>query len=268
MTHTQRLPPNLRTRDYVRALRRWSCACAEHEAGAVAEGVAEGEAEGEAEAEAEVEPIPVVVVESSGANLTHLRAAVAEPCRGPPKCRRRHIEFVSHRLPTMEDTTVGKGTAEFASIKAALANSPLLKNATHVTKATGRYFIPELDSELHRIARGGGGASLAASAAEAAGGGAVGGTGDGGGAGEGRGGEGGGGGGAGGGVDGGAAQQPTCAQLLGLDGSNVGEGGNGRGGGSLESLPLRPCVVVQSTPSPWSLWDGVLRSEVVGWEVS
>ena len=27
-----------------------------------------------------------------------------------------------------------------------------------------------------------------------------------------------------------------------------------------------PCVVVQSTPSPWDLWDGVMRSEVVGWE--
>lgn len=25
-------------------------------------------------------------------------------------------------------------------------------------------------------------------------------------------------------------------------------------------------VVVQSTPSPWTMWDGVLRSEVVGFE--
>ena len=29
---------------------------------------------------------------------------------------------------------------------------------------------------------------------------------------------------------------------------------------------MGPCVIVQSTPSPWTLWDGVLRSEVVGWE--
>ena len=35
---------------------------------------------------------------------------------------------------------------------------------------------------------------------------------------------------------------------------------------ALESVDARAVAVLQSTPSPWTLWDGVVRSEVVGFE--
>ena len=130
-----------------------------------------------------------------------------------------------------------QGTAEFASIKAALAASTLVSHATHVVKATGRYFIPDLDKELLHIAAGieagVGPGTVMGDGVETE---AVAGTG------------------------------PTCSDLLGIAALNIQDTGPTDVRFDARGLS-GPCVVVQSTPSPWSLWDGVLRSEVVGWQI-
>ena len=233
ITHTRRLTPLLRVRDYARSLRRWAGAPfaensgarrhAQHpsSAGNGTASVASTAAAGAAEAPG-VAPWPLVVVESSGANLTVLRRAVDEGRRlaastasnagGRAGARLlvREIEFVSLRLTrgAVGDLARGKGVAEAASVAAALRTSALVAKhrPSHACKVTGRYFAPKIDAELSRVARD-------ADAAD--------------------------------------------AQAVGAEVGASGAGALPRqlGGGLL--------VVHQSTPSPWTLFDGVLRSEVV-----
>jgi hypothetical protein len=230
VTHTQRLAPFLRERDYARALRRWS-------GGGGAQGVMGAKCGGAvvdlaAHAATSASLWPIVVVESSGANLTALRRAVAigrteselmleagsRPGgreaqsamrkRRAPHWHARPVEFVSFQLGLTggeADVRRGKGVAEFKSIQHALAHSEIIRQhrPTHIAKVTGRYFARGLDEELNRITS-------------------------------------------------------ECTP-----GAPPNEQEGQRTGGA----PACPVLAVQSTPSPWTLWDGVLRSEVIGWEL-
>jgi len=176
ITHTQRKNPQLRLRDYVKAITRWASSTA---------------------AVSGKEPYPLVIVESSGANLTVFRQAI-EAARGQMDASERqscrHIEVLSHRIePADLDISRGKGVAEAASLRYAVAHSVTIRDAgiTHVVKVTGRYFVGNLDAEIDRLR---------------------------------------------------------------LQSSSVGHAPG-------------PRLVVQSTPSPWTLFDGVLRSEVIGWQL-
>jgi hypothetical protein len=304
VTHTLRASPQLRTRDYARALRRWAGAPYPHpieqlssvtQAAETVEGAVNASqllASSWLSASAALPPWPVVVVESSGANLTSLRRAVAEGYaaaqahqvnhpksrdaghsgeasfslpRGAGQRRRRArrarraklrpIEFVSAQLTRAAageeagdgSLARGKGVAEAASIVTALERSELVRRfkPTHAVKVTGRYFVRNLDAELHLIANG----AAAAAAATA------------------------------GNIASGASAAPVTV---------AGETATGTPSAATEVETERatredtslvqqaaaalfpsgeepwPLLALQSTPSPWSLWDGVVRSEVVG----
>lgn len=325
VTHTSRATPHLRTRDYAAALRRWAGAPypPRPELGAAAQA-----AEGVRNASLPVAsvrrawaawpPWPVVVVESSGANLTSLRRAVAEgyaaaqahhhdaghssgngfvdasatassgeqlDSPGPPassslprgagqrrrrarRARRaglRPIEFVSMQLTRAAAGEAagggplarGKGVAEAASIVAALERSELVRRLkpTHAVKVTGRYFVRNLDAELHRIADEAAAAAAAAAATVTA-----------------------------------AATATTAANIAASAtvaaetsaGATAAAGEAAAGEVARKDTSLAqavaalwpsgqtayaqpwPLLALQATPSPWSLWDGVVRSEVVG----
>ena len=221
VTHTQRLTPFLRERDYVRSLNRWAGGRIWHDCKNNTNTDAGGESESNL-------PWPLVLVESSNANLTALRRAVvggaaegnhiktATTSSQPQKRRNyssewnagpregscsahRDVEFLSTshgQKVSGGDARRGKGIAEYRAIRFALEHSEIIRRyrPSHIAKVTGRYFVRNLDEELHRVAHA------------------------------------------------------TC--------SNSAKKGN-----------EGPRLVVQSAQSPWTLWDGVIRSEVIGWEI-
>jgi len=87
-------------------------------------------------------PLPsIVMVESSGASLSSFRKLV-------PKRWESKFEFVSfhnnHSAPTL-----GKGFAEFESMKYAVENSKIMSSGdtggcSHVVKITGRYCVKDM----------------------------------------------------------------------------------------------------------------------------
>ena len=107
MTHTVRRAPQLRAREYARALRDWAANAS----------------------------VPVVVVENSNANLTALRAAVGPGAAG-------RFEFVSPPAPAVPDApSRGKGHAEYAALRWALLHARTLRQGgpcRRVLKVTGR----------------------------------------------------------------------------------------------------------------------------------
>ena len=124
MSNTKRWSPNLRRREYERSINLWV-----QEFDAYSTKYPAG-------------PLPsIVMVESSGASLSSFRKLV-------PKRWESKFEFVSfhnnHSAPTL-----GKGFAEFESMKYAVENSKIMSSGdtggcSHVVKITGRYCVKDM----------------------------------------------------------------------------------------------------------------------------
>ena len=208
MTHTQRSTPMLRSRDYIRSLLRWGGNMVnfrQNHQRSYRYGknmynykINTSASISNVLVKYSVQTLwPMVVVESSGSNLTAFRQA--SESSGTEADSKRDMEFLSFSLPHenanyKKEIRRGKGVAEYYSIQYALRHSRLIEKykPSHIVKVTGRYFVKNLDEELHRFVE----------------------------------------------------ESSDC--LRGVQ---------------------SPILVTQSTPSVWTLRDGVLRSEVVGWQL-
>ncbi|KAJ8609148.1 hypothetical protein CTAYLR_006078 [Chrysophaeum taylorii] len=115
MTHTVRADPEIRRKDYVRAVSQW--------------------ARGNGTA------LPIAVVENSGANLTALKAVVPANAQ---------FDFVSFHDADIQPYR-GKGHAEYGAILHAMRRSALLRGCSTIVKITGRYFIENIDAAIETL---------------------------------------------------------------------------------------------------------------------